>query len=52
MNKKTKLWIFNFAMLALFLFAVVIPINDGKTLFKTGMDKIMGVTSVRGSSED
>lgn len=46
MNKQTKLWVFNFIMLVFFIFVVFIPINDGRTLFKTGMDKLMGVTMV------
>ena len=44
MNKQTKLWVFNLAMLAFFIFVVFIPINDGRTLFKSEMDKLMGAT--------
>ena len=43
MDKQVKLWIFNIVMLVFFIFVVFIPLNDGKTLFTTGMDKLLGV---------
>ena len=51
MNKKTQAWIFNIVMLVVFILIVFVPIYDGKTLFKVGMDKVMGVEVSEQSSK-
>ena len=39
--QKKQLWKFNLAMLVLFLFVVVMPAFDGRTVFHIGMDELM-----------
>ncbi len=51
MEKETKLWVFNIAMLIFFIFVVIVPIKGGDTVFKICMDKIMGVTTMEDRSE-
>ena len=45
MDIKTKQWVFNIVMLIIFVVVVFVPIKNDRTLFKMGMDKIMGVQS-------
>lgn len=40
MTKKAKAWIFNLAMLVLFLLIAVYPIKEGKSLIDLGLDQL------------
>lgn len=40
MTKKAKAWIFNLAMLALFIMIAIYPVREGKSLIDLGLDRL------------